>query len=183
MPRCKKCADKCLENPLGLCVRCTIQTNTSSNIQSNTPSMSSNTQTITPSNTPSNTPSTPSNTPDMHLDNIIRDEIYYNSLTEQNIQLMLELEHYKTTIETMRRDYEMGLATLDMEMKQQIKTLKDEYDSQLAEAQEKRLTKRTIKRNETKIRKLEAQIKKKQSENKFSRLSAGKSSVKSKSNE
>ena len=171
MPRCKICLDKCLENPLGLCVRCKIQLKDclTTNIHEEIEEQEERAR---------------SNTPELSRDNnIIGDDDRYNSLITQNMQLMFELEQYKITIENMRKDYELAISNLDMEMKQQIKALKDEYDRQISEAQEKRLTKRTIKRNETKIRKLEAQIKKKRCSDKFSRLSAGKSARKSKSNE
>jgi len=97
------------------------------------------------------------------------------------MQLMFELEQSKLTIEELQKDYQKSIAELDLEFKQNIQTLKNEYDEQLKQAQERKLTKRTIKRNESKIRKLEADIKKKQSNEKFNRLSAGKSSSKRKS--
>jgi len=96
------------------------------------------------------------------------------------MQLMFELEESKITIEELQREYNQSLANMDLEFKQNIQTLKNEYDEQLKQAQERKLTKRTIKKNESKIRKLEADIKKKQLSEKFNRLS-GKSSSRRKS--
>jgi len=161
--RCKICNDKSLSEICSVCLR-------------RKPPTSPERTAPRPDNIQPDT-SKPEIQPEI---NALLEDTKYNKLLETNMQLMFELEESKITIEELQREYNQSLANMDLEFKQNIQTLKNEYDEQLKQAQERKLTKRTIKKNESKIRKLEADIKKKQLSEKFNRLS-GKSSSRRKS--
>jgi len=165
MPKCKICNTKCLNEICNVCLRRKKEQPKKNEPLANRQKAELDVR----------CPSRPDNI------NALLEDTKYNKLLETNMQLMFELEQSKLTIEELQKDYQKSIAELDLEFKQNIQTLKNEYDEQLKQAQERKLTKRTIKRNESKIRKLEADIKKKQSNEKFNRLSAGKSSSKRKS--
>lgn len=104
-----------------------------------------------------------------------------DSMVKQNTDLLKDLEQMNRNMEELAMSYNESLAGMDMEFKLQTKRLstefekmKEDLEAKAAAADDVEAIKKEIQTKENKIKRLQKESKKKLSEEKFKRLSAGK---------